>query len=301
MKQHRGVILVLDSPKCSFSQFTQQYCHSLVNKLFMWRNQMREEDVSLHLESFNQFKRLKKMDHRMIEEYYDHHELPCCNRRNWMIVFVKFRGIMLRYASENCRDDFEIVKLAVMNYGNSLRFASVRLQDNDEIVSMALHNSPIALQFASARLRSDFTIVKKAISKCGIAIQYASDNLKNDLEIANAAFDNNLVSLKYLPLTVLNQLALKFVTKNRKCLQYFPFSLLNDYDFMMKVIQAAGSLYYASSELQNDYKFVLAAVSKNGLYLQCASMELQRNSKIISAALAQNKRAQDYLKKNKYY
>jgi hypothetical protein len=53
---------------------------------------------------------------------------------------------------QTLKNDEDVVKIAVANYGLALQFASVKLKDNTDVVKIAVDNDKSALQFASQRI-----------------------------------------------------------------------------------------------------------------------------------------------------
>jgi hypothetical protein len=74
----------------------------------------------------------------------------------------------------------EIVK---QNGWWTLRYASDDLKNNREIVLEAIKQNGLALEYASESFRNDKDVVLEAIKKCYHALCYASDDLKDDKEI----------------------------------------------------------------------------------------------------------------------
>jgi len=96
----------------------------------------------------------------------------------------------LAYASDELRDDYNIVLKAVRINGMALEFASKRLQGDRDIVIAALSTfASTSLRFVSPELRSDRDIVMRAVSYYGENLRYASPELKNDYEIVVAAIE----------------------------------------------------------------------------------------------------------------
>lgn len=87
-------------------------------------------------------------------------------------------GSALEFASDELKNEPEIVLLAVSKYGCALAFASRSLQASRHIVLTAVRQDGIALAFASDELRADEQIVLEAILQCNDALDYANDTLK---------------------------------------------------------------------------------------------------------------------------
>jgi hypothetical protein len=96
---------------------------------------------------------------------------------------MRINGELLQHVSDELKDDYEIVNIAVGNNANALRFASNELRDNREIVMKAVKNNPKALKFASIKLRSDREVVMEAIKKSKNGLVFSLYNFSNDNEI----------------------------------------------------------------------------------------------------------------------
>jgi len=100
----------------------------------------------------------------------------------------------LEYASDNLRNDPDIVKCAVAEAGLALQYASDELRNSTDIVKTAVDKDWRALQFASDRLRNDCDMVSHAIIQNRdaferhwnwSALQFASDQLRKNPDIVN--------------------------------------------------------------------------------------------------------------------
>jgi hypothetical protein len=80
--------------------------------------------------------------------------------------------------------------MAVKHDGYALQFASEDLKNDRELVLAAVNRSSQALSFSSERLRNDREVVLAAVSKQGNEMRYASEELKNDNEILIVAVAN---------------------------------------------------------------------------------------------------------------
>jgi len=106
-------------------------------------------------------------------------------------------SLALQYASDELKNNFDIVKLAVGDNGLALQYAGDELKNNFDIVKAAIENNPSALQYASNELKNNFDIVKLSVGNNGLALQYASDELKNNFYIVKLAVGDNGLALQY--------------------------------------------------------------------------------------------------------
>ena len=79
--------------------------------------------------------------------------------------------------------------------GALIEFASDELRDDKEVILEAIHNNPEALEFASDRLKADREVVYESVSKVGWTYCYARGNLLDDKD---APVDKGLEVFKKL-------------------------------------------------------------------------------------------------------
>lgn len=96
-------------------------------------------------------------------------ETSLCNR--WQLKFAGKRAYvklikedpgLLKFASEQLKDDKKVVLLAVKGNGMALKFASDTLKDDEEVVMTAILENSFAIHRASIRLQNDPTIFMRA-------------------------------------------------------------------------------------------------------------------------------------------
>ena len=121
-----------------------------------------------------------------------------------VITAVTDSGLSLLHASDRLKSDKDIVTAAVKENGLSLRMANEALQADPEVVMAAVQQTGKALEYASNKLQSDPQIVRAAVTQDGLALQYASNELRSDKGIVMAAISCKPEALKY-SLNGLNQ------------------------------------------------------------------------------------------------
>jgi len=97
-------------------------------------------------------------------------------------------------------------------------FASDNLRNDMEVVLSAITNFEPALQYAGENIRGDKRLILDAVSKYGWNLIYASENLRADKDIVLAAILNFLPALKYASIELRNGGLIKYI-----------YSILNDY------------------------------------------------------------------------
>ena len=88
--------------------------------------------------------------------------------------------LALSFASEELRDEEQVVLAAVKHCGLALEFASERLQGNREIVFNAVHNEPYSLVYASDEIRNDMKFLAKIVKDHPFAIKGAGDDIQDN-------------------------------------------------------------------------------------------------------------------------
>jgi len=94
---------------------------------------------------------------KFVERSYTFNCIPpdLLENRNLMLECLALNGRLLMDLNAGFRNDAEMVMAAVINDGIALSYASDELKDNYDIVVEAVNDTEGALQFASARLQQD--------------------------------------------------------------------------------------------------------------------------------------------------
>ena len=117
--------------------------------------------------------------------------------RQVVMAAVTERGLALIHASDNLKGNKEVVLAAVANDGLALRLATEQLQGDLQVVLAACQQTGQALQYASNELQGDRKVVLAAVSQAGQALQFASHPLRADKDVVLAAVSNKPEVLKY--------------------------------------------------------------------------------------------------------
>ena len=102
----------------------------------------------------------------------------------------KNNGDALDYASDELKDNKEVVLEAIRQYGDALEYTSERLQDNKEVVLIASKQNGLSLKYASKILQDYKEIALEAVKENGYSLKYVSGKLKNDLSILSTIYNN---------------------------------------------------------------------------------------------------------------
>lgn len=183
---------------------------------------------------------------------------------------------------------------------NNLKNASEEQRNNKEIVLNAISKNPFNLEYVSDSLKDDKEVVLLAISQDGRNLKYASERLKKDKEIVLEAAKVSIDSLNYVgdELKSNREIGMALVNINPRSLNYLHWKSRDDKEIVLLAVSKNGlALEYASGNLKNDKQVVLAAVNQNGLALEFANDKLKNDEEVVSAAISKSAYALNYASK----
>jgi hypothetical protein len=185
---------------------------------------------------------------------------------------IKKNCMMLRYASLELRNDYELVISTTHKYNYyPLQYIGDELKKNPHIhellTNFLLKTPDIDYKCLSLELKEDKNITLKAVSLQGYLFERnIPEKLRDDPDIA-------LKAIKYYP----------------QMIQYASERLKNNYEFILDGVKInAEILCYLSDEFKNNRKIVLEAVKQNGMIIKIISEELKKDLEIILEAMKQN-------------
>lgn len=232
-----------------------------------------------------------------------------------LLQSLKRNPFALELASDELKDDFEVVMCAVCGSGDVLEYASQNMRANREVVLAAVGCSKQALEFASAELRADRDLVLAAVLSHGIALKFASRELQADFDVVKAAVsckgsdalefaasalqsDSDLRELaKIIDIQAdptrlpecSDDLIGEFLARNGLLLEHAKPACQGDYNLVLTAVQQnASALQYASVSLKADRSLVLEAVRMRGEALEFADSALQNDLQVCCTAVRQN-------------
>lgn len=194
----------------------------------------------------------------------------------------------------------EVILALLKNSSQSLYYASDELKNDRELVQIAMKRNIFNLEFASEQLRDDKELILEGIDLYADAYRYASPRLQNDREVALRAVTKYQQMFNFLPQALRNdkEIFLKgiyvryyksddeHIISKAHYLKNASKELQNDRDIVIASIKNDyESFQYASEELRSNHDFVLEAVKINGLSLKYASEDLQNDFDIVSTAV----------------
>lgn len=80
--------------------------------------------------------------------------------KNQLIDLIKIDPHNLKDGSEELKNDFEVVRVAIEKNGMTLMYASEELRDNKELVMIAVRQYSNAIYSASLRLQNDMDVIR---------------------------------------------------------------------------------------------------------------------------------------------
>jgi CxxC motif-containing protein len=118
------------------------------------------------------------------------------NDKELVLIAVKERGRVLEYASDELKNDKEIVIEALKNDSSAFRFVSKELQIDKKFIVIVLKTVPHILQFVSEEFKDDKDLVLEILKINANVLKFVSARLKNDIEVLEAC--ENIIDKIYL-------------------------------------------------------------------------------------------------------
>jgi hypothetical protein len=186
--------------------------------------------------------------------------------KDFVLEQVKNRGQDLMYASDELKDDIEVVITALNSDRRAIKYTSERLKDNKEVIKNILNQEGLLIKYASKRLRSDKELGLLAVQKNPLAFQYLGGSLKNDKDVV---------------LTTL-----KKKDADYKLLDFIPQRMFSDKEILDILIKKKLEvLKYAPEELRNDPELAIKSISQNYSNLKYVNKELRDNESFMDKVL----------------
>ena len=111
------------------------------------------------------------------------------------MVVVQNDGLALEFASDELKNDKEIVLLAISQYGEALYYASDELRNDKEIVMAAIKQDGEVLEYASNELRKDKEFILQVVAISTYACKYSLlEGYKNFNEVVEKEGEEFLFS-----------------------------------------------------------------------------------------------------------
>ena len=208
------------------------------------------------------------------------------NKRNkeFMLEMVKQNGYFLMYASDDLKDDFDLVKAAINNDAFSLRYASKRFLEDKKIVLEAIQKCGSLYPNLDLKLRSDFDILFYALDSYNLALYYTSEELKDNFIICKKAASKYGMSIANISHRLRdNKEIIYTATKNIPySFFYASYELKNNKDFVISCINLNSNIYnYIGNTLKLDNDIIELIIRKDASKMTKAPKEVLENKKYL--------------------
>ena len=162
-------------------------------------------------------------------------------------------------------EDKEEVKSVLLEHG--LRYASQQVRNDKDVVLPTIEARPDDLLYASEELKNDKDVVLAAVKKQGYLLQYAGLKPQDDVEVVKAAIAVYTPAIWDASYRVRSVISVIEMVINKGGIGYLSSaseSILSDREFLLELIKCDHSAYaYASECLKRCRKFNKAAIKVN--------------------------------------
>jgi len=210
-------------------------------------------------------------------------------------VIPRLRQCLLGYVSRECRNDREIVQIAVQYCIKNLEHASSELQGDCEFIFLAMQAQEMPqihqhcfLKYVSKKVRSDRRIVNIAVQQCGLNLQYASVELRSDPNIVALAVKQVPSAAQYATdmLQADHKFMMTLIKESPSAFEWLSCSCRADPSLALAaVLQFPYAYHYISQELSNNSAVAIAAVKKDWYLFFKMPPKLQQNRDVVMAAV----------------
>jgi len=186
--------------------------------------------------------------------------------KEYVLHTVRQIGWLLKHASDELKDDEEVVRAAIGENYLALQFASDRLQNDSNFILDLVRRNYKQLQIVKTQHKDDYNIILRAIEDSPRAYFFASDRIQNEPSIVYAAVEHcSMFSVfKYLSNKHKDDenIVLKSVERYGYLLEYASNRLKNNFDIVLKAVKEyPDAVQYASDRLKKDLYIMIKARS----------------------------------------
>jgi len=179
------------------------------------------------------------------------------NDKEMIMLLIKYENLWWDQDYENCQNI-------------TLKYASDEFKNDYEIVLSAIKKSSYSLQYASKELQNNYNIVLTAVNKKGRTIKYASIELRNNYNIVLAAIKEDIECVRYISKTLLDNenIILTGIKSNKYhtllILEHVSDRLRNNYDIVLNaVIKNHNNYKYAPLIFRMNENIIFEAICQN--------------------------------------
>jgi len=214
----------------------------------------------------------------------------CRDSKEFIKEFINKYGdtSIMSIASDNLRNDTELIYMAINSDGESLKYINEFYRDNEEIVRIAIKEYPSeCYEYISERLRNKKEIIMECINILKLSnskYYYEHNNILRNISNINRS-DKEIV----LPLLEMNKRDFKYVSEELKKDKEFILTYLNiitlsnDYDYkdfllnlphfnndkeivLASIKKHDNNIFYMSNILKQDKDFLLLCLNIHRIY-----------------------------------
>jgi hypothetical protein len=236
--------------------------------------------------------------------------------RDLMLMLAPLGSYVLEFASDEIKNDREVVLATVRADFKALRFASRELRNDPDIILAATAGDYNGVwgSWASDELLSNRDFALEVVSQSdeassGLQLENFSDEVRSDPQVTLAAVQNGAYVAHCIvrpfdseaQRELYDLLVKTAVSRDGDMLSYH-FDFQSDRDVVMLAVtkgvrdcgarscktRGTHALSCASEELRADPEIVLAAVERNGKALEYASTNLRGDFGVVLTAVSQN-------------
>jgi tetratricopeptide (TPR) repeat protein len=189
--------------------------------------------------------------------------------KQFMLHAVTIQGSHLQYASQELKNNVDLVLAAVNNNYTALRFASHAIKSNPDIILELVKQKAHILEYADSSIKGNYDLVLEAVKQNGSCIIHASTALQKNKAIIQASIKQLGGGLHHNP------------------------NIQNNYDYMLEVVKQNVSIL-AQSKFKDDEQMAVEVIKHNAQAFKYLSRRLKSNPRIVSLAVQTNGRMLEY-------
>jgi hypothetical protein len=201
------------------------------------------------------------------------------NNKEFIKKYLTYNGCNIRYASEELKNDGELVNIAISHdYGSEyvLKYLNHLYKDNEEFIIPILNKYPNCFEYISKRLQNK----KEIIMLCINNLKKLHNNYNHILFLINDVNKND------------KEIVLPLVSMNGRDISYISGNLALDTDIVYAAIKNDPTAYkYIDKSFFNNKEFILLCLSNNNGYdkenykdfLQYLDDEFRNDKEIVIA------------------
>lgn len=203
-------------------------------------------------------------------------------------VSVKDGGYQIIFASEELKNDREVVLAAISN--DDLAFSEIRskFKKDKSFLIEAVHINPLIFNKIDSQLKLDKDIALSAVTKNGLILSDMDDSLKNNKKIALAAIKNNPKAIWSAGDVFKNdlELNLKCIKRNGLVFEHAVDIIKDNKEAALLAIKTYPTMYkYMSDRLKSDNEIIDYVMEHNANMFKYTPLEYRKIDKNIMAAL----------------